>query len=161
MANSTFLYFLLDAILLGYSCYSWFWQASIDLKGHYRTSSIVWTVLIIWAGFAWEFLEKSDPGLSMFLAIFLLMGIIDGFSGLAPKRAVVSGYFRRTIAYKDIVMVTLIKVPKLKKKMVICILMTKKHQQYYLRFSKEVTQIITVLKKRIGHNVQIEVQDIL
>lgn len=161
MGNSTFLYFLFDAVVLGYTCYSWFWQASIDLKGRYRTSSIVWTVIIIWAGFAWELLEKGDPGLSMFLAIFLLMGIIDGFSGLTPKRAVVSGYIRRTVAYQDIALVTLIKVPNPKKKMVICILTTNKHQQYYLRFSEGVAQIIAVLKNRIGHNVRIEVQDIL
>ncbi|WEV70981.1 hypothetical protein OZY43_00655 [Lactobacillus sp. ESL0785] len=161
MADSLFSYLILDAVLLSYTCYSWYWQASIDLKGHYRISSIIWSIVIIWIGFSWELIEKGDTGLSLFLAIFLIIGIIDGATGLAPKRAVVSGYFRRTIAYSDVAMVTLIKVPNPKKKTVICILTTNKHRQYYLRFSKSVTQIVETLKERIHHNVRIEVQDIL
>lgn len=89
-----------------------------------------------------------------------MIGIIDGFTGFAPKRAVVSGYFRRTISYADVVMVTLIKVPNPNKKQVICILTTQKNKQYYLRFSYGVAQIIEALKNHIHHDIRIEVQDI-
>ncbi len=153
-------YLILDALLLGYTCYSWYWQANIDLKGHYRSSSIIWAVIFIWIGFTWQLIEKGDPGLSIFLAIFLMIGIIDGFTGLAPKRAVVSGYFRRTISYSEIAMVTLIKVPNPKKKQVICILTTQKNRQYYLRFSNGVAQIVEALKNHIHHDIHIEIQDI-
>ncbi|WEV39911.1 hypothetical protein OZX56_08570 [Lactobacillus sp. ESL0684] len=161
MADLSYFYLILDVILLGYTCYSWFWQASIDIRGHYRTSSVVWALIFIWISFAWDLLSPNDPGLGIFLAIFILMSILDGTTGLAPKRAVVSGYFKRTIAYTDVEMVTLIKVPNPKKKTVICILTTKKHRQYYLRFSAGIAQVIETLKTRIDHNTKIEVQNIM
>ncbi|BDR59864.1 hypothetical protein [Lactobacillus xylocopicola] len=154
-------YLILDAVLLCYTCYSWYWQANIDLKGQYRTSSVIWMVILIWAGFVWQFIQKGDPGLGVFLAIFLMIGLLDGFTGFAPKRAVVSGYFRRTVPYTEIMMVTLIKVPNPKKEMVICILTTQKNKQYYLRFTHGVTQIIGAIKEHIHHDIKIEVQDIL
>ncbi len=64
----------------------------------------------------WNYIEKGDPGINIFLALFLLVSIIDGFTGFAPKRAVVSGYFKRTIRYSEINMVTLINVPNPKKR---------------------------------------------
>ncbi|MBA1392574.1 hypothetical protein EQ500_01485, partial [Lactobacillus sp. XV13L] len=79
-------YLILDALLLGYTCYSWYWQANIDVKGQYRASSVIWTVIFIWVAFAWQLIEKGDPGLGIFLAVFLMIGIIDGFTGFAPKR---------------------------------------------------------------------------
>jgi hypothetical protein len=154
-------YLILDAILFGYTCYSWYWQASIDLKGQYRISSVVWAIIFIWVGFTWQLIEKSDQGLGIFLAIFLIMAIIDGYTGFAPNKAVVSGYFRRTIAYSDIMLVTLIRVPNPRKKQVICILTTQQNRQYYLRFSHGVAQVVEALKQHIHHDIKIEIQDII
>ena len=36
---STF-YYTIDLLLLVYACYSWYWQASLQVKGRYRLSSI-------------------------------------------------------------------------------------------------------------------------
>lgn len=154
-------YLILDALLLGYTCYSWYWQANINLKGHYRSSSIIWAIIFIWIGFAWQLIEKSDPGLSVFLAILLVMSIIDGFTGFAPKKAVVSGYFRRTVPYSEIALVTLIRVPNPKKKAVICILTTQKNRQYYLQFSTGVAQIVETIKSYAQRSIRIEIQDLL
>lgn len=154
-------YLILDALLLGYTCYSWYWQANISLKGHYRSSSIIWAIIFIWIGFAWQLIEKSDPGLSVFLAILLVMSIIDGFTGFAPKKAVVSGYFRRTVPYSEIALVTLIRVPNPKKKAVICILTTQKNRQYYLQFSTGVAQIVETIKSYAHRSIRIEIQDLL
>lgn len=154
-------YLILDALLLGYTCYSWYWQANINLKGHYRSSSIIWAIIFIWIGFAWQLIEKSDPGLSVFLAILLVMSIIDGFTGFAPKKAVVSGYFCRTVPYSEIALVTLIRVPNPKKKAVICILTTQKNRQYYLQFSTGVAQIVETIKSYAHRSIRIEIQDLL
>ena len=154
-------YLIMDAILLGYTCYSWYWQANINLRGHYRSSSIIWAIIFIWIGFAWQLLEKGDPGIAIFLAIILLMSIIDGFTGFASKRVVVSGYFRRTVPYSEIALVTLIKVPNPKKNAVICIITTQKNRQYYLQFSTGVARIVETIKSYAHNSIRIEIQDIL
>lgn len=154
-------YLIFDAILFGYTCYSWYWQASINLKGHYRSSSIIWSIIFIWIAFAWQVIEKGDPGLSVFLAILLVTSIIDGFTGFAPKRVVVSGYFHRTVRYSEIDLVTLIKVPNPQKKTVICIITTNKNRQYYLQISAGTAQIVETIKSYTNHKIRIEIQDIL
>jgi hypothetical protein len=161
MANLSVFYIIIDVLLFAYACYSWFWQASIDLKGKYRLSSIVWAIIFIWLGFVWNYIEKGDPGINIFLALFLLVSIIDGFTGFAPKRAVVSGYFKRTIRYSEINMVTLINVPNPKKESVVCLLKTNKNKQYYLRFACGISQIVAILKKHVHHNIKIEIQNLM
>lgn len=157
---STF-YYTIDLLLLVYACYSWYWQASIQVRGRYRLSSIIWAIIFIWLAFTWNYIEKGDPGINIFLALFLFISIIDGFTGFADKRAVVSGYFKRTVRYSDISFVRLINVPNPKKPTVICILQTVKERQYYLRFNGEVNMVIGVLRQRLSSDARIEVQNII
>ena len=59
---STF-YYTIDLLLLVYACYSWYWQASIQVRGRYRLSSIIWAIIFIWLAFTWNYIEKGDPGI--------------------------------------------------------------------------------------------------
>ena len=93
MKYMTYFYVAIDILLVVYACYSWYWQAKVDFRGRYRISSVVWALIFIWLGFTWNYIEKGDPGLSVFLALFILISIVDGFSGFSKKRMVVSGYF--------------------------------------------------------------------
>ncbi|MDF7638135.1 hypothetical protein PT285_01615 [Lactobacillus sp. ESL0791] len=161
MTETAIFYLIIDALLIAYACYSWYWQANIELRGTYRSSSIIWALIFIWIGFMWNYLEKGDQSLNFFLALFLLTSIIDGFAGFAPKRIVVSGYFKRTIRYSEVVTVTLIAMPGVKKENVICLVTTKKNRQYYIRFSQGVSKIVSVLKKYVKHDIQIEIQNIM
>lgn len=154
-------YLILEAIMLGYACYSWYWQANIDLKGQYRFSSIIWSLIFIWLGFSWQLIEKNDQGLTVFWASFILIGIIDGFTGFGAKKVVVAGYFKRTISYADIDLITLIRVPNPKKKQVICILTTNQNRQYYLRFAQSIAKIVGTIKSHVNHDIRIEIQDII
>ena len=43
---STF-YYTIDLLLLVYACYSWYWQASIQVRGRYRLSSIIWAIIFL------------------------------------------------------------------------------------------------------------------
>ena len=131
------LYISFDILLIGYIFYSWYWQANIDYKARFRSSSVIWAL------------------------IFLLMSIIDGVSGLAKKRLVVSGYFKRTVKYSDIAHVTLITVPNPKKPTVMAIFQTNNRQAYYLRFSQQVSDVIVNIRKYLGSNVGIEVQSMM
>ena len=99
--------------------------------------------------------------MNVFIATFLLMSIIDGVSGLAKKRLVVSGYFKRTVKYSDIAHVTLITVPNPKKPTVMAIFQTNNRQAYYLRFSQQVSDVIVNIRKYLGSNVGIEVQSMV
>lgn len=158
--TSTFIsvYLFLDAILAVYGLYSWYQQARIELSAVYRTSSIVWSVILIWLGFIWNFIEKGDPGLPIFVAIFLVISILDGFSGLGSKKIVLSGYFRRTLTYQDLEQVTLIAVNNPKQQLILAILHCKNNRAYYLRFKKETAEVIKCFKKNAGDELPISLE---
>lgn len=122
MTYMYYFYIVINILMLSYACYSWYWQAKVEFRGHYRVSSIVWAVIFIWLGFTWNYIEKGDPGLNVFLALFVLISIVDGFSGFSPKRLVVSGYFKRTVKYDNIAYITLIQIPNKKKPLVVALL---------------------------------------
>lgn len=154
-------YILINVAMFIYACYSWYWQANLELKGKYRISLLLWTIFIIWLGFTWNYIETEEVGINVFLALLLLVSITDGFTGFTSKRAVVSGYFKRTLKYADIDHVLLINLPLTEKPSVICILGTKNGRQYNLQFSRDVHEIISTLQKYADHQIQIEVRDTL
>lgn len=159
MPSFSIFYLLIDALLFAYACYSWYWQARLVLRGRYRISVLIWTLIIIWLGFAWDYIEKGDPGLNLFLALILLVSIVDGFTGFAPKRAVVSGYFKRTVPYSAIDNVRLIYIPTPRKPRIVCILETRDRRNYLLQFSSSLNQIIAALKKFADHNIHVQIQN--
>lgn len=154
-------YILVNIVMFIYACYSWYWQAKLELRGKFRISILLWTLLVIWLGFTWNYIEKGEPGINLFLALLLLVSIVDGFTGFAPKKAVVSGYFKRTLSYSEIENVILINVPVGKKPAVICILGTNKGRQYNLQFSSDVKSIIATLQRYADHRIRIEVRNTL
>ena len=133
MKYMTYFYVAIDILLVVYACYSWYWQAKVDFRGRYRISSVVWALIFIWLGFTWNYIEKGDPGLSVFLALFILISIVDGFSGFSKKRMVVSGYFKRTVKYDDLASVTLIQIPNQEKPLVMAIFRTSDGKAYMMR----------------------------
>ncbi|MFR4968865.1 hypothetical protein [Lactobacillus kalixensis] len=159
MQGMSSFYLVVNVLLAIYACYSWYWQARLELRGKFRISVLIWTLLIIWLGFSWNYIEKGDPGINVFLALLLFVSIIDGCTGFAPKRAVVSGYFKRTVAYSDISKVFLINIPTPKKPSVICLLGTKNGRQYNLQFQGQMTDVINTIKKYIDHDIEIEIKD--
>lgn len=158
MPYMSYFYIIVNALLLIYACYSWYWQAKVEVHGRYRVSSIVWALIFIWLGFSWNYIEKGNPGINFFLAVFLLISIVDGYSGFSPKRLVVSGYFKRTVKYGDVSSVTLINVPSSKKPLVMAILRTASNQSYLMRFNVSLNEVLAALQKYIGRNIPVEVQ---
>lgn len=161
MTNFSAFFIIINVGLLAYAVYSWYWQARLTLRGRFRVSVLIWTLLMIWAGFAWNYIIKGSASVNFFLALILVISIMDGFTGLAPKRAVVSGYFKRTVPYSDITDVRLIRVPLARKPLVVCMLATKKGRNYLLQFHGTVSQIINVLKKYADHRIHVHIQDAL
>lgn len=159
MQGMSSFYLIVNVFLAIYACYTWYWQAKLELRGKYRISVLIWTLLIIWVGFSWNYIEKGDPGINVFLALLLFVSIIDGCTGFAAKRVVVSGYFKRTVPYKDIAKIFLINVPAPKKPTVICILGTNNGRQYNLQFVGQVVDVINIIRKYIDHDVEIEIKD--
>lgn len=158
MRYMSYFYIAVNLLMLAYACYSWYWQAKVEFHGHYRISSIVWALIFIWLGFTWNYIEKGDPGINVFLALFLLISIVDGFSGFSPKRMVVSGYFKRTVKYNEIANITLINVPNPKKPLVMAIFRSNNNRAYMMRFRLPVTDVIRALQKYIGKNIPVEIQ---
>lgn len=161
MQSMTGFYILINILLGIYACYSWYWQAQLDLRGKYRISLLIWTLFIIWLGFTWNYIERDEPGINVFLALLLLVSIVDGYTGFAPKRAVISGYFKRTLKYSEIDNVLLINLTMGKKPTVICILETSKGRQYNLQFSGDVQKVIKTLQKYADHQIRVEVRNSL
>ena len=158
MAYMSYFYIVVNILMLAYACYSWYWQAKVDFRGRYRISSVVWALIFIWLGFTWNYIEKGDPGLNVFLALFLLISIVDGFSGFSPKKMVVSGYFKRTVKYDEISSVTLINVPNPKKPLVMAIFRTNNNKAYMMRFRIQANEVIAALQKYVGKNIPVEIQ---
>ena len=158
MTYMSYFYIVINILMLVYTCYSWYWQAKVEFRGHYRVSSIVWAVIFIWLGFTWNYIEKGDPGLNVFLALFVLISIVDGFSGFSPRRLVVSGYFKRTVKYDNIAYITLIQIPNQKKPLVVALFRTEDDKSYMMRFRNQVNEVVLALQKYIGKNIPVEVQ---
>lgn len=157
MTYISYFYIVVNILMLAYACYSWYWQAKIEVRGHYRISSIVWAVIFIWLGFTWNYIEKGDPGLNVFLALFLLISIVDGYSGFSAKKLVISGYFKRTVKYDDITDITLIDIPN-QKPLLVAIFNTNNNKSYMMRFRAHANDILPAIQKYIGDNVTVEVQ---
>lgn len=159
MTSFSSFFIIINAGLLAYAGYSWYWQAHLALRGRFRVSVLLWTLLMIWFGFTWNYIIKGNASVNFFLALILLISIMDGFTGLAPKRAVVSGYFKRTVPYSEITDVRLIRMPLTKRPLVVCLLGTNKGRNYLLQFRGTVSQIINVLRKYADHRIRVHVQD--
>ena len=157
MVSLSYFYFIINALFLFYACYSWYWQANLVVRCRYRVSSIIWAVLFIWLAFTWNYIAKGDSGVTVFLALFLLISIIDGFTGLTNKRIVVAGYFKRTIKYDELEAVRIINIPNPKKPSVLCVFQTKNDRQYALRFNMDVEQFMKILKPHLDSSVKIEI----
>ena len=158
MTYMSYFYIVINILMLVYTCYSWYWQAKVEFRGHYRVSSIVWAVIFIWLGFTWTYIEKGDPGLNVFLALFVLISFVDGFSGFSPRRLVVSGYFKRTVKYDNIAYITLIQIPNQKKPLVVALFRTEDNKSYMMRFRNQVNEVLPALQKYIGKNIPVEAQ---
>lgn len=155
------LYILIGIYIIGYLFFSWYWQAVIDIRARYRISSVIWALVFLAIVFGMDYVSDPNLSLNVLVAAFILMSIIDGFSGFAKKRLVVSGYFRRTVKYGDIARVTLIPVPTTKKPTTMAIFQTHKNTAFTLRFSKELEVIIRAIQTYIGKDTAIEIRKII
>ena len=155
------LYILIGLYFVGYSLYSWYWQAVIELRAHYRIASVIWALLFLVIVFSMDYFSNPSLGLNALVAVFILMSIVDGFSGFAKKRLVVSGYFRRTVKYSDIERVTIIPVPTSRKPTTMVIFQTQRNTAFTLRFSKKLEVIILAIQTYIGKETPIEIRKII
>lgn len=152
------LYIAISIYLVSYLIYSWYWQAMIEFRARFRISSVIWALVFLGIGFSMDYFSDPNLALNAFMAAFILMSIVDGFSGFAKNKLVVSGYFKRTVKYSEIAHVTLIPVPNPKKPTVMAIFQTNKRQAFSLRFSRQLEEVIMAVRKYLGTSVGIEVR---
>ncbi|QNQ81053.1 hypothetical protein [Lactobacillus sp. PV034] len=155
------LYILIDIYIVGYLFYSWYWQAVIELKAHYRIASLFWTLVFLVIFFSMDYLSNPTLGLNAIIAAFILMSIVDGFSGFAKNRLVVSGYFKRTVKYSEIERVTLIPLPTSRKPTTMVIFQTHKRTAFTLRFSQGLEVILVAIQRYIGKETPIEIRKLI
>ncbi|GFZ27644.1 hypothetical protein [Lactobacillus corticis] len=139
-----------------YACYSWYWQAIVEYRAQYRYSGIVWTFIFIWL--LYPMAESGGKIIVIFLALFILIGVVDGFSGFAKKRVVLSGYFKRTLPFERIQQVTVLNVPNPVKPQVVCIFKADRQRSYMLKFMGTLSDVLGQLKTHLNDGVEIEVQ---
>lgn len=151
-------YGLFDLLIIGYIVYSWYWQAVVDYPGRYRISSIIWAVVFVYVSISWNFIDITQAGAPVLLAVFLVMSVMDGVSGLGEKRIVISGYIRRTIKYSDLDQITLINAPLTNNKSYVVMELQSKGHVYYIRFAKGMEDVIATLKKHLGNDVGIKIE---
>lgn len=154
----TLFYLVADTLLAAYAGYSWYSQATVILRARWRMTAVVMPILLVWLGASWGYLDLGTPGFIVFLALFILTGILEATSGFADKRVVLSGYFRRTLKYSEISQVILTAAPPEVGDMSIVALETSRHQIYYLRFNKQASDVASFLKQRLERGVNIDVR---
>lgn len=157
----TIFYLTFDILILVYCVYSWYWQATIDYKAHFRMSSVIWVLIFFFFGYSLNYFTAPTLATNIFVAAVLTMSIIDGTSGLSKDRIVISGFFKRTLKYTEIAHITLINVPNPKKPTVMAIFKTKNRQSYYLRFSKKIEDVIRILRQYVGSNIGIDIAQMM
>lgn len=148
------------ALVLGYTIYSWYNQATVIIYAKYRVMSLIWSLVLIVIAYNSGYLNNPDTYLVVFLASFLLMSIIDGFGGIGAKKIVISGYFKRSLKYTDLDKITMIPLPSAKRNRVMVIFTTLKNQSFYLKFNKSVEDLITLINDQTSDKVTIEIQNI-
>lgn len=153
-------YIALSLLIIFYILYSWYWQATIFMKARFRASNVVWAAVFIFLGLGAGFLDLHAQGLALLLTSFIVASMLDGQSGFGAKRVVLSGYFRRTLAYREIAEVKLVKAPA-DVPLVVAILQTKNRQAYYLRFSQKAETVLTQLRHKLQSGVKIEVESMV
>ena len=153
-------YIALSLLLIFYILYSWYWQATIVMKARFRSSNVVWAAIFLLVGLGAGFFDLPAQGLSLLLASFLVASLLDGQSGFGEKCVVLSGYFKRTLAYSEIAEVKLVKAPA-DMPLVVAILQTKNRQQYALRFSKKAEAVMAQLRNKLQGGVKIEVESMV
>ncbi|MBP2057475.1 hypothetical protein J2Z60_000639 [Lactobacillus colini] len=157
----TLFYLACDILIIFYCVYSWYWQAVIGYRARFRMSSIIWVLIFFTLGYSMDYFTAPTPVTNVFVAGVLTMSIIDGVSGLAKKRIVFSGFFKRTLKYSDVAHITLIAGPNPSKPIVMAVFKTKKQQSYYLRFSKQLGEVIQILRQYVGTGVGIEIRKLI
>lgn len=154
----TLFYLVADTLLAAYAGYSWYSQATVILRARWRMTAVVMPILLVWLGASWGYLDLGTPGFIVFLALFILTGILEATSGFADKRVVLSGYFRRTLKYSEISQVILTAAPPEVGDLSIAALETSRHQIYYLRFNKQPSDVASFLTQRLERGVNIDVR---
>ena len=144
-------YLAIDVLFFIYACYSWYWQANLEVKGIYRRSLLIWTLLVIMACSYAEILV-NNPAIRIFLALMILTSILDGYTGLGSKRIVVSGFLRRSVKYELVESVLLVGVLDRSS----CIIYTKDDRQYYLKFKMPTENLTQTLRHYLGPDVEIK-----
>lgn len=147
-------------LVLGYAIYSWYFQATVVVFAKYRIMSLIWSLILIVIAYNSGYLANPDPSLTVFLAAFIMMSIVDGVGGLAEKRVIISGYFKRSIKYTDLEKITVIPIEKARNVKNIVIFTTLKQQAFYLKFNKSMEELVTLLDKATTDAVTIEIQSL-
>lgn len=140
----------LDILLAAYALKSIYVQSQIMIRGKYNFISVVFIIAI---GVTILAIPDSSWAYIVLMALFVLVNIMAGVSGLATKFIVTPGLFgRHTIKYHDISAVTLVPALVTKKglKRVIMFITTKTNQQGQLVFD---CHSVTDLKSQIGNLV--------
>ncbi|WP_201331320.1 hypothetical protein, partial [Lactobacillus nasalidis] len=148
-----------DTLLAAYAGYSWYCQAKVVMRARWRMTAVIMPILLVWLGAtSWGYSDMGTPGFIVFLALFILTGILEATSGLADKRVVLSGYFRRTLKYSEIKQVILTAAPPSVGDLSIAALETSRNQVYYLRFNKQAGEVTSFLMQRLERGVNIDVR---
>ena len=62
------LYISFDILLIGYIFYSWYWQANIDYKARFRSSSVIWALIFLLIGFYLDYFTDPTVLMNVFIA---------------------------------------------------------------------------------------------
>ncbi len=149
---------ILNLALAGLAGYNVFWQSQIQLRASYSYGQVLIGVgLAVWittAGLtSWMYV--------IFVALFVLLYIMSGVTGLGSKRLVSQGWFSRALKYTNVAEVALtpINAPG-GKNIVVAVFTFKPRRRVQLMFRQPLEVVLGALKRVVPDNTPLTIQKI-
>ncbi|WDF83035.1 hypothetical protein PQ472_01970 [Lacticaseibacillus pabuli] len=142
-------------ILLGYDLY---WQSRIQIRANYSYWQVVWgLIIVVWIAST----GISSWSYAVFLALFTLLNVAGGVSGIGDKRIAATGVYNRFRPYAKFIGVTLTPVSAPNgAEFVVAIFAMAPRRYVRMIFKQPLTTMIGVLQQVLPETVPVTIQKI-
>lgn len=152
---------IVNAVNLGFAgliMYNVYWQSQIDVKANYAYWQLIWGgIITVWMAStgirSWSYV--------IFMALFILLNVSAGVSGLGERKIVGRGFYSRFFSYDQFAAVTLTPITAPNGREIVIGIFALNPQRYMrLTFQMPLETIMHRLQERLPESVPVTIQRI-